>query len=304
MTTAVVAIVGPTASGKSDTALALAERLNGVIIGADSVQVYRGFDIGSAKPTSEERARVTHELVDVVEPDEDFTAADYARLADEAIARTQAAGRLPIVVGGTGFYFRALIEGLIEAPGRNDEVRSRLSELDEAALRRRLAEIDPARERAIAARDRFRLIRALEIFETSGRTPSEWAAVQAPAARYNVFWLGLSSPRELLYRRIDARVERMWAAGWPEEVQGLVEKGYAECRPMQSVGYAEVYAYLRGTLPENEAMALARRRTRRYAKRQLTWFRANRQVDWSDPLQTDNVDRLLRATETWLRKQD
>lgn len=296
----IVALVGPTASGKSAAALQLAQRLGGAIVGADSVQVYRGFDIGSAKPSLDERQAAPHALIDVVAPDEDFTAAHYAQLADEAIVRFSEAGRLPLVVGGTGLYFRALTEGLMEVAGKDEAIRQTLNQLSEADLRNQLREIDPQREAAINARDRFRLVRALEIAAVSGRPPSAWAEQQRRESRYDVLWLGVSPPRPLLYERIDERVNCMWSQGWLDEVRGLVEQGYGESRAMRSVGYAEVYAHLYEGVPLAEAQARARQRTRRYAKRQLTWFRANPAIYWSDSSQPDNVDRLYQRIEEWL----
>ncbi len=298
--TRAVAIVGPTASGKSALALGLAERFHGAILNADSIQVYRGFDIGSAKPDGDERARVPHELIDIVDADQEFTAAAWASMARDSLTRQTEAGRLPFVVGGTGFYFRALFEGLIEAPGKNEAVRTRLEALATGELTARLQAVDPVRASQIAPNDRFRLIRALEIWETSGRTPSEWAAEQVRKAEFDVLWIGISPPREELYRRIDRRVEAMWRAGWVDEVRALVERGYGATRAMDSVGYREVHAFLQGKIAEPEAIALAQRRTRQYAKRQLTWFRANRHVHWFDPGQNETRDLIIALTARWL----
>ena len=297
----VVAIVGPTASGKSDAALAMAERFGGEIIGADSVQVYRGFDIGSAKATPEERARIAHHMIDVADASQEYSAAEYARGGVQAIDEITGRGKLPLVVGGTGLYFRALFQGLIAAPGKDDAVRSRLAQLSTDALRRQLAAVDPRREVRILGEDRFRLIRALEIFEVTGRQASEWEARQEPSSEYDVLWIGLNAPRQVLYGRINARVDTMWHSGWLAEVRRLAEGGLGDTRAMQSVGYAEVYAHLFRGLSAAAAREQAARRTRNYAKRQLTWFHGNPAVQWLDLLQPDFSDRMTVYLEKWLR---
>lgn len=299
-----VALVGPTAAGKSALALHLAERFQGAIVSADSVQVYRGFDIGSAKPTLEERQRVPHALIDIVAPDEEFTAADYAKFARQALARFQSESRLSIVVGGTGFYFRSLVEGLLAAPGKDARVRAQLEALPTDELRGRLGAVDPAWAGRIGAGDRYRLIRALEIYLVSGKPPSFWAAEQqrgpSPASAFDVLWIGLAPDRLRLYERIDARVECMWKGGWLDEVWRLVEAGYAHTRPMRSVGYAEVFSHLFQGIAYAQAMALAKKRTRNYAKRQFTWFRANRAVHWFDPDRPDAREAIWALIERWM----
>jgi tRNA dimethylallyltransferase len=279
----------------------LAERFGGEIVGADSVQVYRGFDIGSAKATPEDRQRIPHHMLDVADARQEYSAAEYARGAAAAIQNIVSRGRLPIVVGGTGLYFQALFEGLIAAPGKDEAVRERLGKLPTDELRRRLAAADPERERRILGEDRFRLIRALEIFEVTGRRPSDWERTQPAQSDYDVLWLGLNTARTALYQRIDTRVDTMWHAGWPAEVRGLIEAGYGETRAMGSVGYAEVAAYLAHRFTAEEALEKARRRTRNYAKRQLTWFRGNPAVQWLDLLEPDSSDRMTSLLEKWLR---
>lgn len=293
-------IAGPTASGKTGVALELAERLGGEIVGADSVQVYRGFDIGSAKPTPEERARVPHHLVDVVDPGHDYSAAEYAAAAREAVRAIAARGRMPIVAGGTGLYLRALFEGLMPAPGKDAGLRAGLEQLATAELRAKLEAADPAWAARIRGDDRYRLIRALEIFSSTGVTPSEWARRQAHEQPFETLWIGLAPPRELLYDRINRRVEAMWAGGLLDEVARLAAQGYADTRPMASVGYAEALAELKGELDPGQAMAQAQQRTRNYAKRQGTWFRSLAAIHWFDSSQTGTVDRIQLLIDPWL----
>lgn len=293
-------IAGPTASGKTGAALALAERLGGEIVGADSVQVYRGFDIGSAKPTPEERARVPHHLIDVVDPGHDYSAAEYAAAARAVVHSIAARGRVPIVTGGTGLYLRALFEGLMPAPGKDALRRAELEALATPALRASLAAVDPAWAARILGDDRYRLIRALEIYASTGVPPSEWARRQAHDRPFETLWIGLQPPREVLYERIDRRVEAMWAGGLLAEVERLVAQGYGDTRPMASVGYAEARAQLAGELTAEQAVALAQRRTRNYAKRQGTWFRSLAEIHWFDSSQTGTVDRIQLLIDPWL----
>jgi tRNA dimethylallyltransferase len=295
----VAAIVGPTAAGKTGVALESAAAAGAEIIGADSVQVYKHFDIGSAKPTPAERARVPHHLVDVVEPDQEFSAADYARLAHKAAHALAETGRRAIFAGGTGLYLRAAFEGLMPAPGKDDAVRARLNEETVADLRRRLSGVDPAWAARIQGDDRYRLVRALEIYEATGLAPSAWAERQKRESAYEVLWIGLTPERPVLYERIDARVEAMWAAGLPDEVRALAARGWRDTRPMRSVGYAEALAHVEGRAGRDEALAAAKQRTRRYAKRQLTWFRANAQIHWFDASQTGTVDRIKALMHQW-----
>lgn len=293
-------IVGPTASGKTGVALALAERLGGEVVGADSVQVYRGFDIGSAKPTREERARVPHHLIDVVDPGHDYSAAEYAAAARAAVNDIARRGRVPLVAGGTGLYLRALFEGLMPAPGKDAGLRAGLEALTTAELRAKLTAADPAWAAKIQGEDRYRLIRALEIFSATGVPPSEWARRQAHDRPFETLWIGLAPPRGVLYDRINRRVEAMWSGGLLGEVAGLTAQGYAETRPMASVGYAEALAQLRGALPPGQAMAQAQQRTRNYAKRQGTWFRGLPAIHWFDSSQTGTVDRIQALIDPWL----
>jgi tRNA dimethylallyltransferase len=271
-------IAGPTASGKTALAVELALRHGGEIVGADSQQVYREFDIGTAKPSAEERAAVPHHLVSVVEPLEPFSAAEYQRRADEAIADIAARGRRVFVVGGTGMYLRILLHGLVEAPGAAPELRAELEALAAAegreAVHRQLAQVDPETAAKLPPQDLVRVIRALEIHRQTGRPASEFRREHAFApSRYPFRMYVLSPPREALYEAIERRTTALFERGLVEEVRGLLARGYAEAAPMRSVGYAQAKAVVEGQLSLERARELVAQETRRYAKRQLTWFR-------------------------------
>jgi len=271
-------ITGPTASGKSALAVELARRYGGEIVGADSQQVYRHFDIGTAKPSEAERAAVAHHLVSVVEPLEPFSAAEYQRRADAAIADIHARGKRVFVVGGTGMYLRILLHGLVEAPGASPELRAELEALAAAegreVVHRRLAEVDPETAAKLPPQDLMRVIRALEIHAQTGKPASEFRREHAFAPSRHPFRMYvLSPPREALYRAIDARTAALFERGLVDEVRSLLGRGYAEAAPMRSVGYVQARAVVDGTLSEREAIEQTAQETRRYAKRQLTWFR-------------------------------
>ncbi|QRK06503.1 tRNA (adenosine(37)-N6)-dimethylallyltransferase MiaA [Archangium violaceum] len=271
-------IAGPTASGKTAIAIELARRRGGEIVSADSQQVYRYFDIGTAKPSAEELAAVPHHLVSVVEPLEPFSAAEYQRQADAAIADITSRGKPVFVVGGTGMYLRILLHGLVEAPGADPELRAELEALAAAegreAVHRKLAEVDPETAAKLPPRDLVRIIRALEIHKQTGRPASEFRKEHAFAGeRYPFRMYVLSPPREELYRVIDARAAAMFQRGLVDEVRELIARGYAEAAPMRSVGYVQAKAVVDGTLSVEEAIQQTAQETRRYAKRQLTWFR-------------------------------
>lgn len=271
-------IAGPTASGKSSFALELAERLNAEIVSADSQQVYRHFDIGTAKPSPEELARVAHHLISVVDPLEPFSAGRYQTLADAAIEDIHARGKRAIVVGGTGLYLRVLLHGVVEAPPRDEQLRARLENEAAAhgrpALHARLMELDPQTARAISPNDLVRIIRALEIHALTGETASAHRARHRFEQDRHPFDLYvLNPPRDALYAAINARMRAMFDRGLLEEVRSLVARGYRHAAPMQSVGYAEALAVVEGRMTTADAVEKAAQATRNYAKRQLTWFR-------------------------------
>jgi tRNA dimethylallyltransferase len=277
-------IVGPTASGKTDLAIALAERVGGEIVSADSVQIYRGFDIGSGKPTVDERARTPHHVIDVIGPMDPIDAATYARLAEAAIAEVRARGRLPILCGGTYFWVRALVLGLIDAPPGDPEIRARhrtlVDEKGRGVLHEALASVDPASAARLHPNDVVRVSRALEIFELSGRRMSEWHAEHGfRRHRLDHVLVAPSATAEHLTERITARVDAWLAGGWISEVERLLARGYRDARPMSSVGYSEVRGLLEGTLPRADLRGAIVQSTRIFARRQRTWLKSAT-VEW------------------------
>ncbi len=291
-------LAGPTAVGKSALALALARRAPGEIIAADSMQVYRGLDVGTAKPTPAERSAVPHHLLDVREPWEDFSAGEFAAAARDLVAAIGGRGRLPILVGGTGLYLRAFLKGGLAPAPSDPGVRGRLRGEAEArgpaALHARLAELDPASAARIHPRDTVRIVRALEIHAVTGRPPSAlrpdlWERPRTPVAALLV----LARPRAELAQRIEDRCAAMWTGGLLEEARGLLAepRGLA-ARRLAAVGYRQARLFLEGRMTEEEALAAMRRATRAYAKRQLTWFRREPEAlwvpvtgrDWEEPL--------------------
>ncbi|MFH1679631.1 MAG: tRNA (adenosine(37)-N6)-dimethylallyltransferase MiaA [Candidatus Eisenbacteria bacterium] len=282
----ILCLAGPTASGKTEIGILLGERMNGEILSADARQVYRRLDIGTAKPGAEERARVPHHLIDLVEPDEPFHAGRFAREAERALAEVRARGRLPIVVGGTGLYLRALVRGLDVRVGRHPEIRrelrARIEREGSRALHADLARVDPESATAIHPNDEVRIVRALEVFLASGETRTEQHLCGGGTRRAHRI-AGLDPPRPLLFRRIDERFDRMIAAGLVEEVRSLLAEGLDPELPcFCSPGYREIITHLSGTMSLEEAIARAKRETRRFAKRQMTWFRSEN-VRWFDP---------------------
>lgn len=269
-------IAGPTASGKSSAALALAEKFGLEIVSADSMQVYRGMDIGTAKPSLEEQRRVPHHLIDVVTPAQRFSVADYVRLAEASIGSVLAAGRLPLLVGGTGFYVRALMRGLPSVPPADPAVQAPLWREVEAgrfeALLAELAAAAPSDARR-AGRNPRRVVRSLEVVRRTGRPPSDFPR-EPPRFAYSLRVLAPDTP--LLNERIDRRAEAMFAAGLVEETRELLELYPEQPTALQAIGYKEVLAHLRGEASVGEALAAVALATRQYAKRQRTWFRAER----------------------------
>ena len=268
-----VAIIGSTAVGKSALALRLAERLNGEIVNADSRQVYRHMDVGTAKPSPEERARVTHHLIDILDPDQEFSLAGFLELASRAIEDIHARGRLPLLVGGTGQYVWALLEGWrVPRVPPDASLRQGLVAQPLEMLYQRLQTVDPEAAARIAPTNVRRVVRALEVFHATGVPFSAWTKKSGPAYRYLA--LGLTAPRLELYERIDARVDAMLSSGWLDEVRRLLAMGYAADLPsLSSLGYRELAAHLRGELSLDEAAARIKTETHRFARRQYAWFR-------------------------------
>jgi tRNA dimethylallyltransferase len=282
--TPLICVVGATASGKSSLALALAEALGGErveILGADSRQLYRGLDIGTAKPTPAERARVPHHLFDVLDPGETCSAGRYARMAAKVIGDIRARGRLPVVVGGTGLYVRALVDGIWDAPPRNSTLRAALEGLPGDAPHQWLSRLDPSGAAAIHPNDRRKLVRSLEITLLEGRPASALRAAHGFPGAYPALQVGLSWPREVLYARIDRRVEAMIEAGWVDEIRGLLDRGVDPNAPgMDAVGYRELVRHLGGDFGLEEAVLRIQKACRNYAKRQFTWFRKDARIRW------------------------
>jgi tRNA dimethylallyltransferase len=281
-----VAIVGPTASGKSALAVALARKVQGEVLACDSTQVYRGFDIGTAKPTVEERGGVRHHLLDLVEPNFPFTAGEYRARAVTVLGDLRQRGRLPILTVGTGLYLRALLEGLADAPARSEELRARLEAGANAHslqyLHRVLRRLDPEAALRIGSRDRPKMIRAIEVCLLTGRSLSDvHRAGRTPLEGYHPIRIGLQPARASLYDRIERRTQTMLDRGWLDEVARLVRGGVPrDSKPFDFIGYSELQAHLEGTVALAAATKAIAQATRRYAKRQLTWFRKEPLVHW------------------------
>jgi len=294
-----VIVLGPTGVGKSRTAVDLAIKFGGEIINGDSIQVYKGFDIGTDKPPAEVRGGVPHHLLDIVEPGLQFTAADFVREALRQAADIIARGRIPFVVGGTGLYLKALVDGLFPGPGRDAALRAELEAeardkgLD--VLFKRLEEVDPAYARKIRNRDRVRIIRALEVYRLTGRPlSSHFLETRSPTRDFRVLRIGLELDRDALHRRIEDRVERMFARGLADEVRGLLGLGIgADAPPFRALGYRHVLRYLGGEISLEEAKSLTKIDTRHYAKRQMTWFRKMDGVAWFSPDDRGGLEQYL-----------
>lgn len=273
-----IVVVGPTASGKTELAIRLAERFGGEVVGADSVQIYAGFDIGSGKPGPAELARAPHHLIGVADPLVPVEAQQFTEMAEAAIAAIRARGRVPIVCGGTFLWVKALVWGLAPMPGADPALRAEHARLAEtegrAALHARLAEVDPASAARLAPNDLVRVSRALEVLALSGKTMSAWQEEHGfREARHGARLAGVHRSREELDERIARRVEAWLAGGWVEEVRGLVARGCRDARAMGSVGYREVLAFVEGRLPEAELAPAVVRSTRVLVRRQRTWLR-------------------------------
>ena len=284
-----VIVLGPTAVGKSDTVLDLALQFGAEIISADSQQVYRHMDIGTAKPSREQREKIAHHLIDIVDPDEEFNAAMFRNLAAEVASKLANCDKRIIVCGGTGLYIKALTKGLFDGPGRDPQIRQAFEwEIEEhgiGALYHRLEQVDPESARRIHPNDRQRITRALEVYDATGRKITEWQREhRLNDLLFDVLKIGLDRRRSELYDRIDRRCELMIAAGLLDEVKKLVAMGYGlDLKPMQSIGYRHLGLFLRDRMSLDNALHLMKRDTRRLAKRQLTWFHSDRKIRWFDP---------------------
>ena len=297
-----IAIVGPTASGKSALGLRLAQQFPAEVVSCDSLQVYRGFDVGSSKATPDERALVPHHLLDVAAPDGGFSAAEYARLARRALAEISSRGRLPLVVGGTGLYFRALFRGLFPGPARDERLRARLESLaqrfGDARLHRLLRRKDPEAAARIAPRDRVRIVRALEVYGTTGRPISEHhRAPLQPLTGYLALLLGLDPGREGLRPAVEERTRRMLEGGLVEEVRGLIGRYGPGARALRAIGYRQAVAFVAGRLGPHALEAEITKATLRFAKRQRTWFRKEPGILWFK-----SAEEALDEARAWLER--
>ncbi len=333
----VLVILGPTGVGKTGLSLELAERIGGEIVSADARQAVRTMDIGTAKPSKAEREQVPHHLIDIVDPDEKLTAGKYARQAAEAIRAIRERGKRPVVVGGSGLYIRALTDGIFEEteseefrnergggsnpqsairnPQSSDEVRKRLktraAQEGSLGLHEELSRVDPLAAARIHPNDLHRIVRALEVFEITGQRISELQRTSRPAfGGFETMMVGLALDRAALHRRIGERVDEMIARGLIEEVQGLLDRGYGpDLNALKSVGYQEVFPYLEGRQTLSATIEAIKRNTRRYAKRQMTWFRRDGRIFWLDGSEdhkrlVDRVgERYVEKLESWEAKR-
>lgn len=278
----VILILGPTGSGKTALSLALGERFNGEIVSCDSVAVYRGMDLGTAKPTKKEQARLPHHLIDVADPDQPFTAGDYSRRARAELREIAGRGKLPIVTGGTGLYLRALTEGLFAGPQRQEDLRARLrrshAKHGSNWLHRVLQRLDATSSERIHANDTPKLIRAIEVC-VAQRKPMSQVMARDPLTGFRLLRIGLNPPRQALYERLNRRCAEMFAAGLVDETRTLLAR-FGRVKTLDSLGYRQALAVLDGTLTVEAALAAAQQGHRNYAKRQMTWFRREPEVHW------------------------
>jgi tRNA dimethylallyltransferase len=299
-----VVVLGPTASGKTALSLALAERFEGEIVNCDSVAMYCEFDLGTAKPTLSERSRAPHHLLDCVEPTNPITAGEYARQTRQVLGEIKARGRLPILVGGTGLYLRALLEGLFPGPQRSEELRERLRERASSRgsnyLHRMLRRLDPAAAEKIHANDMAKLIRAIEVCLASRQRMTElWQQRgREPLRGFRILRLGLDPDRQALYDRINRRAQQMFDAGLIEETQRLLEKYGDAAGPLSSLGYKQAVQFLRGELTREQAVQAAQQAHRNYAKRQMTWFRRESEVHWLSGFGDD--EQVQETATSWV----
>jgi len=299
----IIIICGPTGIGKTTVAVNLAQHFGGEIVGADSMQVYKYMDIGTAKPTAAEQARVVHHMVDFVEPDEPFDAAQYAARAREKIIELDQQRITPFVVGGTGLYIKALLYGLFDEKVSDPEIRARLKAETDArgiqSLYERLGRLDPETASRLHPNDRYRILRALEVIAATGQTISKHHKKHGFFHQpFESLKIGLEMDRTLLYERINRRVDAMISAGFLDEVKGLMARGYStNLKPMQSIGYRHMVDYIEGRLNWDECVRTLKRDHRRYAKRQLTWFGADPEIIWKEPRQ---VEELKLSVENFM----
>ena len=299
-----IVILGPTASGKSDLALRIARRVGGEILSVDSMTVYRGMDVGTAKPSPSERTEIPHYLLDVVDPNETFAVARFVELADAVIADARDRSVPLIATGGTPLYYKALFEGMFEGPGADAELRAKLLVLGNEQLHQRLTEVDPTAARRIHVNDTKRLVRALEVYELTGKPISslqtDWRSpgpISGAAHRHPATWFGLLWEKDALNRRINARVKSMIAAGWLDETRRLLDQfGDLSRTAAEATGYHELIEHLRGRLSLDDAIEQVKIGTRQLARRQMKWFRRFPEMEWlpGDAPVDENVERVIQ----------
>ncbi len=295
----VVILLGPTGSGKTALSLTLGERFGGEIVSCDSVAVYRGMELGTAKPTIAERARLPHHLIDVTTPDQPFTAGEYSRLARELLHKIAVRKHLPIVTGGTGLYLRALTEGLFPGPARQEPLRARLRSKAQkhgsaAWLHRLLRRLDPATAERIHSNDTPKLIRAIEVC-LAARRPMSQVMGRDPLTGFRLLWIGLNPPRDALYQRLNERCAAMFVAGLVEETRGLLAR-YGPVKALDSLGYRQALCVLDGSMSVEDAIRAAQQGHRNFAKRQMTWFRREPEVRWIERF-GDEAETVREAAE-------
>jgi tRNA dimethylallyltransferase len=303
-----LAIVGPTASGKTPLSLILANRLAAEIVSADSRQVYRLLNIGTAKPTKEEQSRIPHHFVDILEPSEDYNAGRYGVEARQKIVELFRSGKRPILVGGSGLYVRAVIDGFFEGPGKDPHIRAQLEErLEKEGPEPLLAElraVDPSAADRMELRKPRRIVRALEVYAATGKPISIYHQEQSSSPTFNVVQFALAGRRESLYRQIEHRVDSMLTDGLIEEVKSLQNRGYdRSLNSLNTVGYKEVFDFLEGKTTYEQMTELIKRNTRRFAKRQLTWFRADDRIHWIDADENTPLDEIAAIVEHRYRQE-
>ena len=311
MAAKIVVIAGPTASGKTATGVALCQKFNGEVVSADSMQIYRRMTIGTAKPTSEEMQGVKHHMIDVAEPEENWSVARYVEAAAACVEDILARGKLPVIVGGTGLYIDSLLSGRTFAGGPvNEALRQELSErydeIGAEGLLGELRKVDPERAAKLHPGDKKRIVRALEVFILTGKTITQHAAeTKAIPPRWEAAKIALDfENRQDLYDRIDRRVDDMFARGLMDEVRALLDSGVPDdCTAMQAIGYKEAVAALRGESSEEDARAMIQQESRRYAKRQLTWFRRDKEIEWHRFGAKPNLDEALQHSTAFLRSR-
>ena len=302
----VIVICGPTGIGKTAVGIRLAEKLGGEIISADSMQIYRYMDIGTAKPTADEQNRILHHMIDIVDPDEDFDAVRFAKMAREKVMQLHQRGVMPFVVGGTGLYIKALLQGLFQSNPADLKIRERLmqeaAENGSGSLYDRLQQVDPDTADRLHPNDSYRIVRALETIESTGRSISDHQQDHGFADEpFNALKICLQMDRQTLYDRIDQRVDMMIETGFVGEVEKLLGMGYsADLKSMQSIGYRHMVALIEGRLSRDECVRTLKRDTRRFAKRQFTWFGADQQIQWYQP---DQLNEMVRLVEGFLDDQ-